>query len=49
MEEKQVKPPFPGQQKGIIRILIKQQHEQKEDSVQLRFNLDDNEANDTTE
>lgn len=48
MEEKQAKLPFPGQKQGIIRILIKQQREQKEDSVQLRFNLNDNEANDTT-
>lgn len=39
MEQKLGKPLFPGQEKGWIRILIKSG--QQEDSVQLRFELFD--------
>jgi hypothetical protein len=41
MEQKQDKPLFPGQKKGLIRIFIK--NGQQEESVQLRFNLFDDE------
>jgi hypothetical protein len=37
MEQKQVKKPFPGQKKGLIRVLIKKG--QLEESVQLRIDL----------
>jgi hypothetical protein len=37
MKEKTIKS-FPGQEKGIIQILIK--HTDTEDSVQLRFDLE---------
>ncbi|WP_268938719.1 hypothetical protein [Peribacillus faecalis] len=37
MKKKELKP-FPGQQKGMIQILIK--HSKKKEAVQLRFDLD---------
>jgi len=44
MEQQQDKKPFPGQETGIIRVLIKRS--EHEESVQLSFDLFDEEPND---